>query len=217
MKLIIVPGFLGFANEPHHIDLAERARLLGIDSLVVASEELAKLDFEKYRLSKHIKIVNQVLDKFNNEEVGLVGVSLGGVVATIVSSGRANVVKLACVVSPYKFGVRDDMESRLSEWESKGLYSFTSSRYGMVDVPYEFVIDAQQYDAREDMPDIKCPKLFLAGSLDERVPSHLTLALSNAANDPKIFRLIDGMRHDYKNQPKYAKLVNDLVLDFVTS
>lgn len=215
MKLVVIPGFLGFADEPHHIDLVERAKLLGIEGQVVESEELSNRDIDKYRLSKHIETVNQFLDKQGNEDVALVGVSLGGVVATVASLGRKNIVKLACIVSPYRFATGDDMEPRLDEWESRGSYIFSSSRYGEVDVPYEFVTDAQPFDARSFISEIKCPKLFLAGSLDIRVPSELTSSLAGAASQPKIYRLIDGMRHDYKNQPVFKKLVNDYILEFI--
>jgi len=97
MKLVVVPGFLGFADEPHHIDLIQRAQIIGVEGLVVESDELAKL---------------------------------------------------TCIVSPYTFAVHDDMESRLGDWESRGLYTFSSSRYGEIDIPYEFVADAQKFDAR---------------------------------------------------------------------
>ncbi len=215
MKLVIVPGFLGYAEEPHHIDLVNRARLAGIEAITVESQELSSRNFEKYRLSSHINTINSALDKFSNEEIALVGVSLGGVVATIASSGRKNVVRLVCVVSPYRFATGDDMESRLDEWKSRGVYSFASSRYRELDIPYEFATDAQLFDARAIISDIKCPKMFLAGSLDERVPFDLTQELFNTACDPKIYRLINGMRHDYKNQPVFTKLVNDYILEFI--
>lgn len=217
MKLIVVPGFLGFAEETHHIDLIERAKLIGIEGSVVESEELSNRHIDKYRLSKHIETVNQLLDKQGDEDVALVGVSLGGVVASVACHGRKNIVKLACIVSPYRFATGDDMESRLDEWKFRGSYLFRSSRYGDVDVPYEFVSDAQQFDARNFMSEVKCPKLFLAGSRDIRVPSELTSLLAAAASQPKIYRLIDGMPHDYKNQPVFTKLVNDFILEFLVS
>ncbi len=215
MKLVIVPGFLGYADEPHHIDLMNRAQLAGIEAVTVESQELSSRNFEKYRLSSHINTINRALDEFSNEEIALVGVSLGGVAATIASSERKNIVRLACVVSPYRFATGDDMESRLDEWKPRGVYSFASSRYGEVDIPYEFVKDAQLFDARAVISGIKCPKMFLAASLDERVPFDLTQGLFNRACDPKIYRLINGMRHDYKNQPVFTKLVNDYILEFI--
>lgn len=215
MKLVIVPGFLGYADEPHHIDLVKRAKLIGIDGIVVESRELSNMNFSEYRLSKHITTLNYILNQLENDDVALVGVSLGGVAAVAASLGRKNITKLVCVVSPYRFATGDDMESKLGEWKSRGEYSFTSSKYGEVDVPYEFVTDAQQYDARNVIFEIGSSKLFLAGLLDERVPSGLTRELANKAGDPKIYRLIDGMRHDYKNQPVFTKLVNDYILEFI--
>lgn len=215
MKLVIVPGFLGFAEEPHHIDLIERSKEVGVDGIVVESEELSHLNLDNYLLSRHLDKVNNILDNYIAEQVVLIGVSLGGVVATMASLGRENVVKLACIVSPYQFANGDDMEPKLDEWRIQGSFTFTSSKYGQLDVPYNFVEDACRFDARDVISEVKCPKLFLAGSLDVRVPPNLTLELSDKATQPKTFKIIDGMRHDYKNQPEFTKLVNDNLLDFM--
>lgn len=217
MKLVIVPGFLGYAAESHHLDLLKRTKMLGIDGTVVESQELANKDFMQYRLSKHIATLNDFLNQLVNDQVVLVGVSLGGVAAIAASLDRKNITKLVCIVSPFQFANGDDMEPKIAEWKSEGEYTFTSSRYGEIAVPYDFVTDAQQYDARAVVSELGSSKLFLAGSLDERVPSSLTRELAYKASNPKMYRLIEGMRHDYKNQPVFTKLVNDYVLDFIVS
>jgi hypothetical protein len=51
MRLLIIPGFLGYASESNHLDLVERAKVLGIAAEIVQSPELASNDYSTYRLS----------------------------------------------------------------------------------------------------------------------------------------------------------------------
>lgn len=215
MRLLVVPGFLGYASESNHLDLVERAKVLGMVAEIVESPELVKNEYLTYRLSAHIEAVKRKLDSLGEEKIALVGVSLGGIAAVAAAKGRLNVRRLICVVSPYKFAQGDDMTPRLKTWESSGYQTFHSSKYGEVEVPYEFVKDAMGYDARNLIGDIPCPKLFLAGSLDQRVPPILSKVLADSASEPKEYRLINGMRHDYKYQPEFVKLVNDYILEFI--
>lgn len=157
--------------------------------------------------------LENVLKKIEDDDIVLVGLSMGSIIASY-AAAKFNVSKLVLVVSPYQFGTGDDVSEFVHEWKAKGVWQFQSSSYGRVELPYSFIDDAHRFNALEVISRVMCPKLFIVGEADQRVPLSLTKKLYELATEPKTWKMISKMKHDYKRQNGMTKLVNDYILEF---
>lgn len=214
MKFVIFPGFLGYPTENHIVDLKNRLQNEGHLVLVAVSEELEAGKHMDYRISKTYSSILNQLEK--THDLTVIGFSLGSVMAIKLAADlKAN--RLVCVSGPVKFAHGDDMEPYVEGWKYAGIRQFISSKYGKIDIPFDFVEDAWQFDARKDISRVSCPTLFIAGKKDVRVPYQVTKELYNLAPARKKLKLFKGMGHDYKHYPELVRKVNDSIIDFCLS
>src|SRR3989338_6448503 len=141
---------------------------------------------------------------------------MGGIIASIVAS-EFHPKKLGLIVSPYQAGSEDDLAGKYKEWKELGYRKLTSSAFGELKIPFSFIEDAQKYNALEFISQVNCPKLFITGERDIKVPLKVSQELFEKASEPKEWHQIRHMEHKFQYQPMMLKKVNEIIVGFIES
>jgi esterase/lipase len=214
MKIVIIPGFTGYPEEKTFLELGETLTSMGHNVIKIAWPNLPD-NLDKYNFTNTIEHASKVIEGLDKQdELIILGFSMGGVIATVLAN-KYNPIKLGLIVSPYQAGSEDDLAGKYIEWKQIGLRELISSRFGKLVMPFSFIEDAQKYNALDIISNIKCPKIFIAGEEDTKVPLGVSKKLFDIAIEPKEWHQIPGMEHKYQYQPDMLKQVNDLLLAFI--
>jgi esterase/lipase len=216
MHIVIIPGFTGFPEETTFTELEKTLILRGHSVTKVAWPHFPE-DLNKYNFSETIKHVRNILKHVNNEDLTILGFSMGGIIASLLAT-EFSPQKLGLVVTPYQAGSEEDLAGKYKDWQTTGTRKITSSKYGELEIPFSFIEDARKYNALNYVKEVHCPILFVAGELDKSVPWQVCRKLfENAPQNLREWHLISGMEHKYKNQPEMLKKVNEILINFIDS
>lgn len=222
--VLLLHGLKGYKEEMQYSSLARDFLEKGITSVRFDASGFGESegDFQKdYRLSNYIKdtcmIYEYIIHKgwVDKGRVGVMGHSLGGAVVLIIASKYPHIKAVVSVSTPDIFATRDELGKKIKGWMKKGFIEIDSSKVGgKIKIPFSYVLDAVKYDVRKYALKVKCPKLFIIGLDDTTVVPDQTKTVFNSAQEPKDLIEFNGMRHDYKNQPKILKKVNIEIVRF---
>lgn len=213
MHIVIIPGFTGYPEELTFKELGEELELKGHVVTKVAWPYIPD-NLSKYSFSETITATRKIVDKIDDNELIILGFSMGGIIATLLAS-ELKPQKLGLITSPYQAGSEDDLAGKYKEWKDTGYREVTSSKFGKLNIPFSFIEDAKKYNALDYIQNVHCPVLFLVGENDEKVPMAVTKRIFDKANEPKIWHQIPNMEHKYQYQPEILKDVNRIILDFL--
>jgi len=214
MNVVIIPGFLGHPDEVAFRDLRNLLEANGHQVTEVAWPHFAD-DLDKYSFSETLTHARTVIAALPKDDLGLLGFSMGGIIATVLAA-EFQPAKLGLIVSPYRVGTDDDLAGKYKSWQTTGYRDVISSVHGDLRIPFSFVEDAENYDARDYIASVRCPKLFIAGELDDKTLPATAKQLFEKANEPKEWHLIPGMQHRYQYQsPAMLAKVNEIIVSFV--
>jgi esterase/lipase len=214
MTILIIPGLIGHPGEVTFRQLGETLESEGHDVIKLAWPHLPD-NLAKYSFTETIAAARQILTKLDPREVVILGFSMGGVIAAKLAS-EFQPAKLGLIVSPYQAGTEDDLAGKYKEWGETGYRELTSSVYGVLNIPFSFIEDAQKYNALDYIQNVVCPVLFIAGEKDDKVSPNATKKLFDAANEPKDWHLLPGMEHRYQYQSEEMLAeVNRLIVEFI--
>ncbi len=218
--VIISPGFTGYKEENHLVDLSKG----------LLDENIASIRFDyrgfgessgtlekDYRFSNFIEDGHDVIDwaisqkLVDRNNIFLVGFSMGGQIATILATDRN--IKALCLVSTPDNAKNTDLGDLWGK--TRNPFCKTSSRYGDIEIPYEFYEDYIQYDATKYANKISCPLLVIAGVEDVNVPLVLSKRVYDSANQPKKFFAVNNMDHLYKKNDTIVAEVNTRIVSFI--
>jgi esterase/lipase len=214
MNVIIIPGFIGHPDEITFQALGSTLESKGHTVTKIAWPHLPD-NLPEYSFSKTIAHAQTIIGELDNDNLALLGFSMGGIVAALLAT-EFKPQKLGLIVSPYQAGSADDLAGKYKDWQESGWREVISSRFGKLDVPFSFIIDAQKYNALEYMPDVHCPVLFVVGEKDDKVPMAVTRKLFEKTHEPKVWHQISGMEHKYQYQPEILNEVNRIIVEFVS-
>lgn len=158
-------------------------------------------EFEDLTLSGRIEDYKAALEYIRSEDidskrVGVIGSSLGGMVAI---GGKQKVNAVVTVGSPYKV---PRYGKPLIPREEGDYYILPSgSRFKK-----DFYEDIQKYDLTQDVK--KAPPLMIIhGSSDEVVPLEHAQILYDSAAEPKDLQIIEGADHTFSNPVQLDRAV----------
>jgi pimeloyl-ACP methyl ester carboxylesterase len=219
--VILLHGFTGYKEEGHIVSLAELLVTNGIAALrfdAPGSGESEGSWEHDYRLTNYLEDIIDVINysktslNVNPLRMAIWGHSMGGFVALAAASRlEGNFQALACS-QPSSGWKLLSTESELS-WRTTGWAEFKNSRFPLIRLPYDFLIDRNQYDALTEAPSLKLPALFIAGTQDIDVPALTVQKIYNAAPEPKTYLEFD-VDHGYKHNPEMLDQINTATVNF---
>ena len=215
MTVIIIPGFTGYPEE---------VTFKGLDKILSQqSHAVVKIawpyfpkELDKYCFTNTITYVRNKLERMKSDDLIILGFSMGGIIATMLAT-EFLVKKLGLIVSPYQAGSEDDLGGKYRDWKKTGYRIVNSSKFGALNIPFSFIEDARKYNALQLISQVSCPKLFIAGERDMKIPLKVSKKLFDLANEPKEWHQIPGMEHKYQYQPEMLDIVNKIIINFIGS
>jgi len=146
--------------------------------------------FEETSLTGRIEDLESALDFMEEQSydsIGVMGSSLGGTVAVLITAKDKRVKALVTWATPCYL---DEL------FRGEVTKSFEKLRQ-----------DISKYDVVKAVKEIHCPVMIVHGSLDEQVPpSHANVLYKNA-NQPKDIQIIEGADHRLTNSLHREKAV----------
>lgn len=213
MKIILIPGFMGYPKEATFTTLEDTLTKLGHEIETIAWPNFPN-NLSEYNFSNTIDLLREKLQEEPPSNMCIIGFSMGGIIATILAS-EIKPSKLGLIVSPYQAAKGDDLENLYDNWINKGYFEIKSSKFGKLRIPSSFIVDARRYNALEYTPKITSKVLFVVGEKDKQVKNESSKELYNQITSPKKWIKIPNMIHKYKNQPEKLKLVNNEIVKFI--
>lgn len=218
---ILCPGYLDSKDYKGLLDLAERLEKQGY--AVVRFEPTGTWesdgDISDYTTSQYLEDIKSVLDyilsQTNYKQILLGGHSRGGQVS-ILYAARDSRISIVLGIMPSSGPIQGQ---RREEWEKAGISTSLRDLPNDKDktrefrVPFNHVLDRDQYDTVGDAKKIKVPIIFIAGELDDLVPPDRVREVYNNANEPKKFLIIPNIGHDYRHSDDEVKIVNENILE----
>jgi dipeptidyl aminopeptidase/acylaminoacyl peptidase len=223
--VIVLHGFMGYKEEPHIEGLAKTLAQNGYVAIRFDCSGLGESEgtIEKdYSMSNYLKDIKSIYDylrqlKFvNQDEIGISGHSMGGMLAIIYAAMYPKVSVCVAISSPTMMIVVNWGKLILEEWRRIGWYYKQTSRDGsLIKIPFSFIENANKFSALSFVHEMHCPFLSVLGSNDDSVNPDDTRKIFEMANEPKKLVEIEGMGHKYKNHPEQIKIVNENILNFL--
>jgi uncharacterized protein len=140
--------------------------------------------------------------------VGIVGSSLGGLVALLFASEEPEVravATIAAVAHPERFGQSLSSEER-ERWRREGIYEWEGMR-----LRSSFLEDAESLDALSAVQRICAPLLLTHGTADAVVPRSDADEIAGRARVPAEVRLYQGADHRFSDPLLLDRLLDDVV------
>ncbi len=190
----------GFASSPSSRKaqfFEERFGELGIGLEV---PDLAENNFRNLTLTAQLNVLDQVC---RGEPVSLIGSSMGGYLAALYAARHSEVQKVVLLAPAFSFASRWPEtlgEEAMEQWKrTNTLRVFHYSEGREVDLGYQLIEDAQQYEA---YPEVRQPVLIFQGLYDTVVPpgyaerfatSHANAGLRLLDSDHDLVNVLDVM------------------------
>lgn len=219
--IIFSHGFTGNKIEAHRLFVraARRASKEGFVAVRFDFRGSGESDgeFEDTTISSEVSDLNAILNfivekkEVVKEKIGLVGLSLGGVVS-IITASKNPIVKAVCTWSSpayFKPPPKSSFLGDLSQLE-KGYLDLPSGYR----IKRSFFEDAQKYDVLDSCAKISPrPLLIIHGSNDNIAPIDHAQALYEEAGEPKKIVIIEGADHSF-NRRDWEDKVIDLTIEW---
>jgi pimeloyl-ACP methyl ester carboxylesterase len=140
-----------------------------------------------------------------NGKIGLIGSSLGGMVAiyTTANDPRVKAAVFGAPVSDFKecFSRKEDIEL----WKKQGwIYTFNYAGKKFK-IGYDFFEDGCKYDLYQEAEKINVPVLVIQGDKDSSIPLEHTQELMKHLKNAKL-ELVEGAEHQWSAQPEHFKI-----------
>jgi uncharacterized protein len=165
MKLIYLHGFASGPQSSKAQFFRRRFEELG---LAMQIPDLSEGNFEGLTISGQLHVIESIA---GDDEVYLIGSSMGGYLAALYAARHPEVKKLVLLAPAFGFARRWPLmlgEEKVAEWRRTGwlpIYHYGDKMERRVG--YALLEDARKY---EDYPDISQPALVFHGRQDDVVP-----------------------------------------------
>ncbi len=222
--IFLLQGFLGKKDGTKLNSLSDQLLLNGIATIRFDYSGYGKSEGNaetEYLISNMLKDIDLILDSIKNNSkidslrIGVWGQSMGGMLALLTASSHSE-IKLVCAVSsPPTITLNDDLENKINEWKEKGYLKRFNSNGNLIKITYKFVEDARKWNAANEVVKIDSPKLFIIGTQDTTVQPNSTIEIFDSAKGIKELLKIDGMPHEYNQNPEFINAVNNASIKFI--
>ena len=220
---ILCPGYLDSKDYKHLVSLAEALSKQGyaVARFDPTGTWESKGDISDYTNSQYLEDIKSVLEymlhQASYKRILLGGHSRGGQVS-ILYAARDLRISVVLGIMPSSGPITG---KRREEWERAGARIDQRNLPNDKDkkmefhVPFQHVLDRDQYDVIGDVKKIKAPIILIAGELDKAVPVSDVKEIFDNANEPKKFLIIQNIGHDYRHNDKEIEIVNEKILELL--
>lgn len=217
---ILCPGYLDTKDYTHLTvlagDLAERGyTAVRFDPTGTWESEG---DISEYLTSQYLKDIESVLEYMLAEGVYtyvlLGGHSRGGQVSILYAARDPRISEVLGIMpshAPVEGRRREDWEKAGVSNSSRDIPDNTEERKSF-SVPFQHVLDRDQFNALGDIQKIKVPIVLIAAEFDVSVPPEHVKELFEHAHEPKKLIYLEGMDHEYRHNLEEIKEVNALIM-----
>ena len=223
---ILCPGFLDTKDYDHLVELAKVLADRGYT--VVRFDPTGTWESEgeitDYTTSQYLSDVKSVLEYMLRESgyknILLGGHSRGGMVSILYAARDPRISAVVGIMpsSPHSAFIKHRREQwkrggfRISKRDAPGTSEKREFR-----VPYAHAGDRDKFNVLKDVKRVHVPVVLLTGSLDVTVLPENVREIFDKANEPKQFIAIPKIGHDYRHNLSEIKIVNDKILEALTS
>jgi pimeloyl-ACP methyl ester carboxylesterase len=224
--IIIVPGFTGYKDESNWPILAQELSQVGVASIVFDPRGFGtssgNLEHD-YRLSNTIEDVDTVYhwliehEGYDPTGIYLLGSSQGAAIVLIKAAQNPGRYRAVIAISPpNQFAHGDVMERYLADWQASGYYKKRSSKYGELQIPYQYYLDAAKWKTVDYAKNINDPVLIIVGDKDDIVPNEISHEVYQVINtSTKSYLTIDGMGHFFKHDTNKMLELHKVVIQYI--
>lgn len=219
--VILLHGFTGRKEEGHLTSLAAELNQAGIATLrfdAPGSGQSEGTWAEHYRLTTYLAVIPDVLEfaktelPVDRQRIAIWGHSMGGFVALATAARHPEGYVAVCGSQPSN-GWKLLPPDEEAAWRTTGWATFRNSAYPEIKLPYAFYEDRRQYNALNEVPHLKMPVLYLAGTQDDLVSAKNVQALYQASPEPRTYLEFDAT-HAYKHDPVMLARINAATVKF---
>ena len=150
--------------------------------------------------------------------IGLMGSSFGGLVATLVASGRSDVraLGLKCPVPDFPEMLRMEFgETGIEAWRKFGRILDVTGGTKPVPLHFAFYDDLLQHDAYKAAERITAPVLIVQGDCDEYVPMTQAQRLMESIRSHKRLDVLHGADHSFTKSADFQRMTTTLADWFI--
>jgi len=157
--------------------------------------------FENVTISQAIDDLKSALNyiekkKFiDNQKIGLLGSSFGGITSIFVAAKDKRIKVLALRSPTTDFKYSQDKRRNIKQWKKEGYIKYHDPYQGEVKLNYSYYTDGIKYNAIKIAKRIKIPTIVVIGDKDVTVFSAKAKEFFNSLNCVKEFHWIRGASH----------------------
>lgn len=222
--VVLLHGFKGYKEEPTYTELAKQLLDAGISSIRFDASGFGESGGtlkKDYRFTNYVSDVEMIYhyiikqDFVDKDRIGVMGQSMGGMMAVVFAARKSGIKAVVCVSAPGRIGTKDELGRNLEKWKKRGYFEVPSSRMGKeIRVPYDFIKDALRWNILDYARMVRVPSFYILGLEDKTVLPEQTVELFESANEPKKLWRVAEMDHFYKNNPDILDRVNRKIVRF---
>ncbi len=216
--VILCHGMLSHKGSAKHVSIAEAAAGLGL--LAVRFDFAGRGDsggaLADLTISGQVMDLSCVVSRVKDMGAGrlsLVGASLGGTVSVLYAGRQGGVecvAAMAAVSRPAGLFVDLLGAGQVDRWKRTGVLDTGEGPLG-----WGFAEDARQQDVLGAASMLRCPALFVHGSLDSTVPWQSSCDLASAAGSLARVQIVEGADHRF-SEPVHLSALRTLIVDFLS-
>lgn len=217
---ILCPGYLDTKDYMHLTALADELSMHGYTAVRFDPTGTweSEGDISEYLTTQYLKDIGSVLEYMLRQapytHVLLGGHSRGGQVSILYAARDSRISEVLGIMpshGPVEGKRRKDWEKAGVSVSSRDIPGNDKERKEFR-VPFQHVLDRDQYDALGDIKKISAPVVLIATEFDVSVPPEEVRVLFENANEPKKFIFVENMDHEYRHKPAEIQKINSLAL-----
>ncbi len=216
---IVIPGRLDtkdYAQNPSHIKFLASKGYYAISFDPPGTWD-SPGSIDLFSTTNYIKAVNELIEYFGNRPTLVMGHSRGGTVTMLVGPQNPKITHMISVNSSYggpidiDKPVPDEVNVSYRDIPPGNTRTKEQKRF---DLPYNYFVDAEQYDALDGLSKCKKPKLFFYGTKDILTTKDIVQKMYETSAEPKKIHALDT-QHDYRLHPEIIDEVNKVLGEFL--
>lgn len=160
-------------------------------------------DYYKMTIAGEVTDLKFLVKEFSKKyRVGIVGESLGGAISILGYSDKVSCMVLFYPAIFFKENIADRWSSDedIREMNDKGVLPWTKSSGQKLFVGKKFIEEVNRIEIIPKISKIRCPLLFIHGSVDTTVSFTESNRAFKVANEPKDIKIIEGAHHGFKDK-----------------